>query len=102
MRFLKPTYAKGLDSDVYTMIELYNNKNNLLLELPFPIIQGTHLSCLEPARYTMEVECMLKTMQPWKSTQNKTNIKILEATKSKLKFSKQSVSTLIISSEVVN
>lgn len=54
----------------------YEKQENLLLELPLPVIQGTHLSCLEPARDTMEVECMLKPMQPWKSTQNTSNVKI--------------------------
>jgi hypothetical protein len=52
----------------------YEKQSNLLLELPLPVIQGTHLSCLEPARDTMEVECMLKPTQPWKSTQDMTNV----------------------------
>lgn len=54
----------------------YEKQENLLLELPLPVIQGAHLSCLEPARYTMEVECMLKPMQSWKSTKKTSNVKI--------------------------
>ena len=39
----------------------YERKKDLLLELPLPVVEGTDLASLEPARDAVEVERVLNT-----------------------------------------